>query len=114
MLKLLALLLTVFLGLSAALAQEGKREVRPLAQSDPTLGGGQTYALLIGVSQYEKVRSLEFADKDAELLSEFLKSPLGSVDPANVLLLKNEHATRAAIDDAKDLVSSVMTELKRK
>jgi Flp pilus assembly protein TadD len=61
---------------------------------------GKTYAVVIGISHYQKVRSLEFADKDAELLADFLKSPLGGVDPADVLLLTNEHATRAAIDDA--------------
>src|ERR1700722_19075643 len=67
---------------------------------DAAPSGGRTYALLIGISHYQKVPSLEYADKDAELLADFLKSPLGGVDSENILLLTNERATRAAIDDA--------------
>jgi tetratricopeptide (TPR) repeat protein len=83
-----------------AIAQEpaGARGLRPVIE--PAQTRGSTYALVIGISHYEKVRSLEYADKDAELLTAFLQSKLGGVDPANILLLENEKATRGAIDDA--------------
>ena len=84
-----------------AIAQNSSRGIILPGQSGNALvAGGKTYAVVIGISHYEKVRSLEYADKDAELLADFLKSPLGGVDPADILLLTNEHATRAAIDDA--------------
>jgi tetratricopeptide (TPR) repeat protein/uncharacterized caspase-like protein len=94
------------LGLLTALAacaamsqdQGAARGLRPI--SGAPAATGKTYALLIGISQYEKVKSLEYADKDAELMAAFLKTPLGGVDPANLVILTNKQATRAAIDDA--------------
>ncbi len=84
-----------------AIAQSNARGIiLPNQPGDMTVAKGKTYAVVIGISHYEKVRSLEFADKDAELLADFLKSPLGGVDPSDILLLTNEHATRASIDDA--------------
>jgi protein O-mannosyl-transferase len=85
---------------AAAQDNSSSRGVRVIPQQSPALPAGKTYALLIGISHYQNVESLEYADKDAELLAQFLKSPLGGVDPANILLLTNERATRAGIDDA--------------
>src|SRR5580658_3036539 len=61
--------------------------------------GGQTYALLVGISKYAKPElSLQFADADASVFSRLLESPLGgSVPAANVLLLTDEKATTAAV-----------------
>ena len=66
---------------------------------------GKTYALLIGVSDYQKdppVASLKYAHKDAEAMAELLKSPLGGElkEPDQLRLLTNQRATRAAIDEA--------------
>lgn len=62
---------------------------------------GPTYALLIGVSNYEHVPSLQYADKDAETFAELLAKPLGGgLKPEQILLLTNEKATRAGVDDA--------------
>src|SRR5665213_2007266 len=63
---------------------------------------GETYALLIGISQYVSptVPSLMFADRDAETFAEFLQTPRGGGLPKeHILLLTNGKATRAAIDD---------------
>lgn len=95
-----SLFIAYFTCASLAIAQQLPREVRPTVEPSKAVQSGKTFALVIGISRYDKVKSLEFADKDAELLAEFLKSPLGGIDPANILLLKNEGATRAAIDDA--------------
>lgn len=66
---------------------------------------GKTYALIIGISKYKidpPVTSLQFADKDAESFAELLEKPIGGqlAAPDQIRLLTNEHATRAAIDDA--------------
>jgi tetratricopeptide (TPR) repeat protein len=65
---------------------------------------GRTYAVLIGVSHYKNdppITSLQFADKDAETFAAFLRTPLGgALDPDDIRLLTNDHATRAAMDAA--------------
>jgi tetratricopeptide (TPR) repeat protein len=61
--------------------------------------GGQTYALLVGISKYAKPElSLQFANADASVFGKLLESPLGgSVPDGNVLLLTDEKATTAAV-----------------
>ncbi|HEX5230158.1 MAG TPA: tetratricopeptide repeat protein [Bryobacteraceae bacterium] len=61
--------------------------------------GGQTYALLVGISKYAKPDlSLQYANADAAVFSKLLESPLGGAVPSdNVLLLTDEKATTAAV-----------------
>jgi tetratricopeptide (TPR) repeat protein len=61
--------------------------------------GGQTYALLIGVSKYKLPElSLQFADADAAVFAKLLESPRGGgLDPTNVMLLTDDKATTAAV-----------------
>src|SRR3984957_8735681 len=61
--------------------------------------GGQTYALLVGISKYGKPElSLQFAEADASVFGKLLESPLGgSVPSGNVLLLTDDKATTAAV-----------------
>jgi tetratricopeptide (TPR) repeat protein len=61
--------------------------------------GGQTYALLVGISKYAKPElSLQYANADASVFGKLLESPLGgSVSSNNVLLLTDEKATTAAV-----------------
>ena len=63
--------------------------------------GGQTYALLVGISKYAKPElALQFADADASVFSKLLESPLGGGVPAgNILLLTDERATTAAVQN---------------
>ena len=69
------------------------------AAAAATAAGGQTYALLVGISKYAKPElSLQFAHADANVFSELLESPRGgSIPPGNVLLLTDEKATTAAV-----------------
>ena len=66
--------------------------------------GGQTFALLIGVSKYQKLppeQWLHFADADATLFEKHVLSPRGgSLPPENVLRLTDEKATTAALRNA--------------
>ena len=70
----------------------------------PAAEGGKTYAVLIGISQYQKLPKetwLQYADADAKTFHEFLQSPRGgALQSANVVLLANEKATTAAIRNA--------------
>jgi tetratricopeptide (TPR) repeat protein len=61
--------------------------------------GGQTYALLVGISKYAKPElSLQFADADASVFGKLLESPLGGGVPGgNIMLLTDEKATTAAV-----------------
>jgi hypothetical protein len=65
----------------------------PLKPRDPSIIGSQTFALVVGVSKYKYVRPLTYADKDAELFRDFLKSPGGgSIKDENIFCLLNEKA----------------------
>ena len=61
--------------------------------------GGKTYALLVGISKYQKPElSLQFADADASVFGQLLQSPRGGgLAPDNVLLLTDQKATTAAV-----------------
>jgi tetratricopeptide (TPR) repeat protein len=61
--------------------------------------GGQTYALLVGISKYKNAQlNLQFADKDAIDFSKLVATPrFGGVAPQNVLLLTDEKATSGAV-----------------
>jgi tetratricopeptide (TPR) repeat protein len=61
--------------------------------------GGKTFALLVGISRYQKPElSLQFADADASVFGRLLESPRGGgLPPENVLLLTDEKATTAAV-----------------
>ncbi|MEZ5398465.1 MAG: caspase family protein [Bryobacteraceae bacterium] len=66
--------------------------------------GGRTFALLFGVSQYQKLPQelwLQYAHRDAEQFAAHLASPRGGAVPAeNILVLTNEKATTAAVRNA--------------
>ena len=65
----------------------------PLKERDTTIKGSQTFALIVGVSKYKYVRPLSFADKDAEMFRDYLKSAAGgSVKNDNIFCLLNEEA----------------------
>lgn len=65
----------------------------PLKGRDSTMKGPQTFAIIVGVSKYKFVRPLAYADKDAELFRDYLKSPGGgSVKDDNIFFLSNEKA----------------------
>jgi tetratricopeptide (TPR) repeat protein len=66
--------------------------------------GGKIYALLIGVSKYQRLPKenwLQFADADATLFEKHVLSPRGGgLPPENVLKLTDEKATTAALRNA--------------
>ncbi len=68
----------------------------PLKGRDSTIKGPQTFAIIMGISKYKYVRPLAYADKDALLFKDYLKSPGGgSVKEDNIFALLNDQANNA-------------------
>lgn len=65
---------------------------------DAINGKGKIYALIIGISDYENIGDLNYADEDAQDFYDFLvkESALG-IDSNNVRLLLNKNATSANV-----------------
>src|ERR1044071_3655813 len=56
----------------------------------------RTFAMIMGISTYKFIRPLNYADADAELFRDFLKSPAGGkVADSNIYFLENEDAKAA-------------------
>jgi Flp pilus assembly protein TadD len=63
----------------------------------------KTYAVIVGISKYENqaIPQLEFADRDAIVFSNYLKSPSGgSVPEENIRLMLNKDATFGAVTNS--------------
>jgi len=55
--------------------------------------GPRTYAMIMGISEYQYIRPLTYADSDADLFKEFLKSPAGgNLKDTSLYVLKNNEA----------------------
>ena len=68
----------------------------PLKLRDTTIKGPQTFAIVMGVSNYKFIRPLVYADKDAELFRDYLKSPGGGgLKDDNIFCLLNEQANNS-------------------
>jgi tetratricopeptide (TPR) repeat protein len=77
----------------------------PLSSTSQVLnmGGGSTYAVVVGISDYqdEGIPDLRFADKDAEAFANFLRSPAGGeLDEHHLKLMTNEQVTLGKFDAA--------------
>ncbi len=83
--------------------QESPSRDRQAATGTPDLRSGKTYALLVGISNYQRLlreQFLHFADRDANTFYEHLQSGKGgSVPEDNVGLLLNDKATTAKLRD---------------
>ena len=65
--------------------------------------GNSTYALVVGVAKYldPQIPQLQYANRDAEIFADFLKSKAGgSVPKENIRLLTDAAATTGAVYDA--------------
>jgi tetratricopeptide (TPR) repeat protein len=74
-------------------------QIELIKQKPETINGkGKIYALIIGISDYENIGDLNYADEDAQDFYDFLvkESELG-VDSNNVRLLLNKNATSANV-----------------
>jgi hypothetical protein len=86
----------------------------PVAIRDPWFErGGQSHALIIGISKYPNLRpelQLAYPAADARALYEFLTSRNGGFLPENVTLLTDEQATQEQILNSLDKLRDVLKE----
>ena len=88
-----------------AAPEEGHWIIRAGGTRPPAPSLRQKWAVVIGISTYKyasaRLKNLRYCHRDAEVFARFLRSPAGGGFPAaNVKLLTNENATKAAITDA--------------
>ncbi len=98
-----ACILLFMAGLMAAASAQppGERSLKPLTSKDSARAPGNTYAIIIGISDYKQVSDLQYADKDAQAFESFLLSDAGGKTPkSNIETFINENATRNNIADA--------------
>ncbi|OSZ80007.1 hypothetical protein CAP36_01720 [Chitinophagaceae bacterium IBVUCB2] len=89
----LSILIVCLLFLASANAIIAQAPPKP---RDTTIAGPQTFAMIMGISSYKYVKPLSFADKDAEMFRDYLKSPGGGkLSEDNIYTLLNEQATLA-------------------
>lgn len=72
------------------------RGVNTVSNAQAPDATGEIYAIITGVSKYPGITPLKYADKDAILFRDFLRSPAGgNVKPENILSLINDSAKAA-------------------
>ncbi len=68
----------------------------PLMPRDSSQSGPQSFAMIMGISKYKYIHPLNYADKDAELFRDYLRSPAGGrLKDDNIFLLLNSKAVNA-------------------
>ena len=108
--KYLLIISTTFLTFSLFAQQKG---ATPVQSTDGGQQSGSTYAVVVGISDYqdEEIPDLRFADKDALAFAGFLQSPAGgSLDEDHLKVLINEKATVAQFAIALDWLWEVVKE----
>ena len=84
---------SLLLGLLASLCLNPAQSQTPVTLRDSTISGPQSFAVVMGISKYKFVKPLNYADKDAELFRNFLRSPGGGkLSNDNIYYLLNEDA----------------------
>lgn len=73
-----------------------EKAINPQKDTIKTITGVQTYAMILGISTYKYIRPLSYADSDAELFKNYLKSAgAGNLADDHILYMVNEEATSA-------------------
>ena len=85
-------LLLIFIGFILVANSQQEKSVS-LKPTEKTQSKGITRALIVGVSEYQQIHGLQYADKDAEEFGNFLLSnPNWKLSPENLILLTNAKA----------------------
>src|SRR5262249_56686155 len=65
----------------------------------------RTYAVIVGISDYQRFSPVDYADNDATLFQSHLRSPRGGSAPENqIFTLTNKQATKAAVSSLLEQV----------
>ncbi len=97
----------LFIGILSLLQAAAQPDERGLKKTgDSSIQKGNTYAIIIGISQYKAVPSLQFAHKDAQAFEDFLLSEAGGkISRINIETFLNENATRNNVADAISIIA---------
>jgi protein O-mannosyl-transferase len=96
--KNLLILLLLWPFLIYGQTEKSGSSIQPMA-STPKVGA--TFAVVVGISDYQNIPDLKYADKDAEAFADFLRSaPGGSLDKNHLQLLTNQNATAGKVGAA--------------
>jgi len=74
----------------------GEVSLTPGARAIPTTGYRESWAVVIGIDEYQKWPRLQYAARDADSVKQLLVEKFG-LPEKNVFMLKNQDATRANI-----------------
>lgn len=86
---------------SGFIFSQGVRGVSAADEDQKQVISGDTYAIVIGISNYRYIKPLTYADNDADLFADFLRSKAGgSIKDSNLVVLKNEAANSGNITTA--------------
>lgn len=104
MIRVITILSFLLVFLPALNAQPNERG--GVTRADTVKAGGNTYAIIIGISDYKLVPDLQYAHKDAQAFEDFLLSEAGGKVPrANVETFLNEQAVRSNVGDAISVIA---------
>ncbi|MBK7679300.1 MAG: caspase family protein [Chitinophagaceae bacterium] len=93
-----------FFLLGTSFAQPGERGL--IVKKDTAAITGNTYAIIIGISDYKVVPDLQYAHKDAQAFEDFLLTEAGGKVPkANIETFLNDNATRNNVGDAISVIA---------
>ncbi len=85
-------------------AQPGERGLG--VKKDTNVAKGNTYAIIVGISDYKLVPDLQYAHKDAQSFEDFLLSEAGGKVPkSNIETFLNANATRDNVGDAISVIA---------
>src|SRR5436190_11458475 len=94
-------ILLFFFVLSVQLSAQVDNRGTTITNHSDSGATGNTYAIIIGISNYKNVSPLQYADRDAQAFFNFLQSDAGGKIPGgNIEPFINENATRTNIGDA--------------
>ena len=97
--KQFCLLLVCIVLLSFATAQVKEKGIVESASRSNFIKN--TFAIVVGISKYQNIDTLQYADRDAIAFANFLSTKTGgSVAPSNLYLLLNEKATTFHVAEA--------------
>ena len=77
----------------------------PIISNNSSFRTSSSYAVVVGISDYQDpgIPDLRFADKDAEAIANFLRSPAGgALDADHLKVFTNSQATAGRIAEALD------------
>lgn len=104
LIRITTILLLLLCQLPELLAQPDERG--GVTRADTVIAGGNTYAIIIGISDYKLVPDLQYAHKDAQSFEDFLLSDAGGKVPrANIETFLNEQAVRSNVGDAISVIA---------